>query len=273
MNVMNSTEDRHPIGTWDSALSETTGTDIRIRGYDIVDLIDNMSFAGTLHLLHTGELPTTTAERLLDAVMVASIDHGPGTPSALTARTAVSGSGSLIAGAAAGMLAMGRYHGATVGDSMEVIGAVVERAGGADPASAASTVVEEVRAAGRRVGGFGHRQHTRMDPRSTRLISLAEELGVEGHHIAAGRAVETALEETTGRPLPMNIDGATAVVLGEISFPAELADLVFVTSRMAGVLRHAAEELQTMPPMRRIDPTGHRYTGPPARDFPDRGEQ
>jgi citrate synthase len=59
----------------------------------------------------------------------------------------------------------------------------------------------------------------------------------------------------------MNIDGAMAAILGEIGFPSALGNAVFIASRVAGILAHANEERQTMPPMRPIDPVDHKYGG------------
>jgi citrate synthase len=252
-----------------TALSETTPDDIRIRGYDLLDLVGTTSFASVIHLLYTGELPTPAAARLLDALMVASVDHGPGTPSVLAARTVISGGASFQAGAAAGLLAMGQFHSAAVGDAMSAINEVVAReAAGVDRARAADEVVAERRREGRRLSGYGHRQHTRRDPRVDRLFSMARDLGVEGTYIDAALAIEHALAAATGRRLPLNIDGVYAAILAEIDFPIELANAVFIASRMAGVMAHVAEELASMPPMRNIDPVAHHYEGPPPRPFP-----
>ena len=97
---------------------------------------------------------------------------------------------------------------------------------------------------------------------------MARELGVEGSYIDAAIAIEGALEAATGRRLPINIDGVYAAILAEIDFPVELANAVFIASRMAGVMAHVAEELASMPPMRRIDPAAHSYGGPPPRPVP-----
>ena len=250
---------------WVSSLTETTPDGIRIRGYDLLDLIGTTSFSSVVHLLYAGELPTPAAARLLDALMVASVDHGPGTPSVLAARTVISGGGSFQAGAAAGLLAMGEFHAAAVGDAMSAISEV------ADSGRAAADVVAARRQAGRRLSGFGHRQHTERDPRVDQLFSMARDLGVEGTYIDAAIAIEGSLEAATGRRLPINIDGVYAAILAEIDFPVELANAVFIASRIAGVMAHVAEELASMPPMRRIDPSGHSYGGPPPRPLPTRG--
>jgi citrate synthase len=262
-----------PLG-WASTISETTPDGIRIRGYDLLDLVGSVPFPSALHLMFTGELPTPVAARLLDALMVASIDHGPGTPSVLAARTVISGGASFQAGAAAGLLAMGRFHAAAVEDSMRAILEVAAREdAGIDRHHAAADVVATRRRERRRLSGFGHRQHTERDPRVDRLFSMARDLGVGGSYLDAAVAIEVSLEASTGRRLPINIDGVYAAVLAEIGFPVELANAVFIASRLVGVMVHVSEELTDMPPMRRIDPVAHSYGGPAPRQLPSGGPQ
>ena len=56
--------------------------------------------------------------------------------------------------------------------------------------------------------------------------------------------VEAALQPRPVAPVPMNIDGATAVIYAELGFPAPLARGLFVLSRSVGILAHAWEETQ-----------------------------
>jgi citrate synthase len=252
---------------WGTALSETTDDSISIRGYDLAELIGAVPFPAVVHLLYTGELPDPPTARLIDAVMVASIDHGAGAPSVLAARTAISGGATLQAGAAAGLLTLGEFHGAAVDAAMLAIGAVVHAtaAGDESPPAVADRLVDTWRAEGRRVPGFGHRQHRRRDPRLDRLFALAREAGVAGRHVAAATAIEAALARSVGRPVPLNIDGAMAAILGEVGFPSDLGNALFIASRITGILAHANEERQTMAPMRRVDPEDHAYHGPDPR--------
>ena len=107
---------------WLTSLSSTTADCIAIRGYDLAELIGTVPFASVVHLLYTGRLPDPPTARLIDAVMVASIDHGAGPPSVLAARTAVSGGATLPAAVAAGLLTFGEFHGAAVESAMDEIG-------------------------------------------------------------------------------------------------------------------------------------------------------
>jgi citrate synthase len=254
---------------WETVLSETTADRISIRGYDLAELIGTVPFSSVVYLLYTGDLPDRPTARLIDAVMVAAIDHGAGAPSVLAARTAISGGATLQAGAAAGLLALGEFHGAAVESSMLAIGSVVDAAArGEDTVDgAADRLVATSRRQGRRVPGFGHRQHRDRDPRLDRLFAVAREAGTAGAHLAAADAVEAALTRSVGRPVPINVDGAMAAVLGEAGFPSDLGNAVFIASRLAGILAHANEELRTMAPMRRVDPVNHAYHGPDRREL------
>lgn len=253
---------------WETNLSVTSADGITLRGYNLIELIGRIPFPSVLYLLYTGELPSDGVAKLIDALMVASIDHGAGAPSALAARTAISGGAPLGAGAAAGLLTLGQYHGAAVQDSMEAIEQVVQLVdAGQSLEDSADHVVQTWRQAKRRISGFGHRQHKAQDPRLTRLFSLAEAANVSGRYLAAANALVDALKRNINRDLPINIDGAMAAILLEVGFPTTLANALFMVSRITGILAHAHEEQTTMPPMRRIDPVDHGYGGVAHREL------
>ena len=67
---------------------------------------------------------------------------------------------------------------------------------------------------------------------------------VEGDYLRAALALEEALNQGRSRPVPMNIDGATAVIYAELGFAPPLARGLFVLSRSVGILAHAWEESQ-----------------------------
>jgi CRISPR-associated endonuclease Csn1 len=96
------------------------------------------------------------------------------------------------------------------------------------------------------VPGFGHRFHP-IDPRAPRLLALVDAASkdgvVSGRFAAIGRAVEAEIARRRGgKAVPMNIDGATAVIFAELGFAPQLCRGLFVLSRSVGILAHAWEE-------------------------------
>ena len=92
---------------------------------------------------------------------------------------------------------------------------------------------------------------------------------VNGRFADIGRAVEAALGRRKGRGIPMNIDGATAVIFAELGFASPLGRGLFILSRSVGILAHAWEQTQQGGRIKGPMPCGipYTYTGPAPRDF------
>jgi citrate synthase len=85
------------------------------------------------------------------------------------------------------------------------------------------------------------------------------------------RAVEHVVSERPDKePVPVNIDGAIAAVCGDIGIPPEIANALFIISRVPGIAAQAQEERAREHPMRQIDPKDHVYDGAAARRLPDK---
>ena len=236
---------------WRTAIVDSRDGHIRIRGYDVPSLMTGRTFTDTIFLLHQGRLPDDTERALLDAILTGVADHGSGAPSCAAARLALSGNRqSVSAAVAAGILAVGDDHGGAGSGCMEMIAAGVARAktDGLSLDAAATALVAESRAAGKRLAGFGHRVHT-TDPRTGILFDLARRGGVAGDGIAFVEAMERAIA-TIVKPLPINIDGALAAVLHDMHFQPAFGRLVFIIGRTAGLTAEVAEELSREKPMR-----------------------
>ena len=121
----------------------------------------------------------------------------------------------------------------------------------------------EMREAGERMSGFGHRLHTK-DPRTARLFELAREAGVDGAHMQAARAVEKAFDNAK-KSLPINVDGAIGAILADLGMTPAAFNGIFMIARTPGLIAHVIEEQRRERPMRRIDPVNHGYDGPPSR--------
>ena len=78
-----------PEAWWASSIIEMKPGMIRYRGYAVEDLIGRVSFAEMVWLLTRGELPKPAEAKLLEAALVAAVDHGPQAPSIAVARMAI----------------------------------------------------------------------------------------------------------------------------------------------------------------------------------------
>jgi citrate synthase len=239
-----------------------------VRGYPIDQLMGRISFGEMVYLVLKGELPTPKIGRLMDAMLVSSVDHGATPPSALAARTVASGGAPLTTAIAAGIMTINRHHGGAIEGCMNVLNELVayKHDANLDPLTAAREKMTEFRAKKIRVPGYGHRVHT-DDPRTRRLFALAEEAGVAGEYIEMAHALRQAMQESLGKDLPMNVDGGIAAVLCELGFPPELGNGFFAISRTVGLTAQVYEEITRERPMRHISPTAQEYDGPPERSF------
>jgi citrate synthase len=264
---------------WSTAIIEMKPGMIRYRGYAVEDLIGRVSFAEMVYLMTRGELPHPEAAKLLEAALVAAVDHGPQAPSIAAARMAVTCGVGINNAMASAINMLGDVHGGAGEQCVALYNAIAARLGDgpADERRLTEAVVAEIAALAQRgirhVPGFGHRFHPR-DPRAPRLLELVDRAAaagaVSGRFALIGRAVEARLAADKGRPIPMNIDGATGVVFAELGFPPPLCRGLFVLSRSVGALAHAFEQLLSGernkgPIPRQLIWT---YTGPPPRELP-----
>ena len=254
---------------WHSGITRIQPNKVAVRGYDIAELMGHVSFGAAVYLILTGELPSPAIARLMDAILVSSIDHGATPPSALSARNVASTGATLSASVAAGIMSINRHHGGAIEDCARQLKAIADRAA-RDSISleeAATRTLRTMSEAGERMSGFGHRVHTK-DPRTARLFELAREAGVDGVHMQAARAVEKAFADAK-KSLPINVDGAIGAILADLGMNPAAFNGIFMIARTPGLIAHVIEEQTRERPMRRIDPVNHGYDGPPPRTISD----
>jgi citrate synthase len=252
---------------WKTSITKIEPNKILVRGYPVDKLMMKISFAEAVYLILKGELPPKEIGRLMNAILVSSIDHGVTPPSTLAARTIASTGASLGSAVAGGILAISRFHGGAIEDAMQLFMDGVKRCEetGKSEGEVAKEIVSSLKEKKKRAAGFGHRIHTE-DPRTKRLFELAEEAGLEGKYIKFAKAVENALFEITGKKLPINVDGAIAALLCELGFSPVVGNAFFMLARLPGLVAHVFEETMREKPMRRIDPSNFEYDGPEERD-------
>ncbi|MGL4256313.1 MAG: citryl-CoA lyase, partial [Microbacterium sp.] len=254
--------------------------EIALRGYPVEELIGNVGFVDTIWLMLRGELPTRRQAELFEAALVASVDHGPQAPSIAIARMATTCGVPVNGAMASAINVLDDIHGGPGQQCMELYLEIdAERGETVDLDHAVERVLQRRRDDGMRYfPGFGHRFHP-LDPRTPRLLSLVDAAVadgvVDGRFAKIGRAVETAINVGKTTPIPMNVDGVTAVIYCELGLPPALGRGVFILARSVGILAHASEQMTQGGRIKGPMPKsiGYTYTGPARRSVPARDEE
>lgn len=253
---------------WYSKITKVEPNHLVTCGYRQEDLIGNVPFSNVVYLLLRGELPSEEHGRMIDAILTACVDHGVTPPSAMASRVVASGGVPLPTAVAAGVLAIGDTHGGAIEKGAKLLQENVDRMKKENKTveEIAASIVKETKEQKRRIPGFGHRIHT-SDPRAKRLFSLAEELRIAGDHVFLSKAIESELEKSTGKKLPINVDGAIAAIISDMGFDWRLGKGFFLIGRVVGLTAHVYEEQTREKPMRKMFTVDCEYNGPEERNL------
>ena len=234
---------------WTTDIIDMAPGEIRLRGYPIEDLIGKITFPQMIWLMTRGGLPTPDQSRLLECALVAAVDHGPQAPSIAAARMAVTCGLGLNGAMASAVNMLDDIHGGA-GEQAVALFTWIDDAvqAGQSLQDVVPAMIDRWQAEqGKFIPGFGHRFHKPEDPRAPRLLQMVDDAAasgtVSGRFAAIARAMQHTLNTRKGKPVPMNIDGATAVIYAELGFAGPLARGFFCLSRSVGIMSHAWEQM------------------------------
>lgn len=249
---------------WKTAITDTSGGRLVVRGVEITDAMEHLSFGAMVYLLWKGRPPSAGEARLMDAILVSSVDHGATPPSSQATRVVMSGGNPLNAAVAGGILAIGESHGGAIEACAKIFQEwLAMRDEVPDVAQLATIIVQQFQEKQQRIPGYGHRIYKR-DPRTLKLIEIAEREKLRGRAIDLALAIQDELEKHAGgKPLPLNVDGILAALMTDMGFPYGLGKGFFILSRTAGLIAHAHEERTREKPMRSFGLAKPVYDGPP----------
>src|SRR5262245_50033844 len=123
-----------PEDWWATAIIDMKPGMIRYRGYAAEDLIGRVGFAEMVYLMTRGELPDPAAAKLLEAALVAAVDHGPQAPSIAAARMAITCGVGINNAMASAINMLGDVHGGAGEQCVTLYNAIAARMG-SDPVS------------------------------------------------------------------------------------------------------------------------------------------
>jgi citrate synthase len=236
---------RKPI----TAISENK---ILVHGTPITRLIGTWGYVDALFWILKKKRPTESERHMVEAMLVACLDHGSQSPSTQVVRHAASTRSETTAAIAAGLNVMNHNHGGATEYAMCNYLAVIECAGKENITlqKAAEIFIDERLQKKETVEGFGHRFHS-DDPRVRKLFSIAKQNGFAGEYVAVSRVIQRVLEKKK-KKLTINIAGALGALLLELDIPAVGANLFFIIGRLPGMAAHYIDEYTHEKKMRKM---------------------
>lgn len=256
------------MSQWETGIAEIVSTkseeEIIVRGHRLSDLVGEVSFAEMMFLLIKGSLPTKPQARVLDALLVASIEHGIAPPSMISRCMASYGS-PLQAAVAGGVLAFGDWMGGAGEQLAQLLvthldpaSAAQESILDADLRQTAVAIVAAARNARQRIAGYGIPLHA-ADPRAPKLMAMARAENVYGNYCRLATYIEAEIEAQTGRRVPMNLDGVGAALILDLGLPWRSTRLFIITPRTVSMGAHYLEELSQDTRWRHVAPSQVNY--------------
>ena len=229
-----------------SDIAWSTPDAIGVHGYDLCnDLMGEINFGDMAFLEVTARLPNANESRLFNAILITLVEHGI-VPSTIAARMTYAGAPEALQGAvAAGLAGLGTVFAGTSEGAARMLTAAL-----ADPAdqrtldARATEVVARFTAEGKQIPGIGHPIHRPVDPRTVRLLEIADETGFKGRYVDMMLAIHRAVEAQKGRPITLNATGAMGALCCELGLPVEACRGIAVMARSIGLVGHILEEIR-----------------------------
>ncbi|EJL54471.1 citrate synthase [Rhizobium sp. CF122] len=213
-------------------------------GNDPVAPDGSLSQATDILRMLTGQLPSAEQTAALDAYLVTISDHGLNA-STFASRVVASTRAGLTSSVLAALSALkGPLHGGAPGPVLDMFDAI-------GTSENARDWLGQALDRGERLMGFGHRIYRVRDPRADALNqalrSLVLAAQVDRERIDLAEAVEHAAlailkERKPNRPLNVNVEFYTALLLDALGFPRESFTGVFAIGRTVGWIAHAREQ-------------------------------
>lgn len=238
---------------WETKITNINNGKETIRGKKLSGLIQKNTFTETIFLIWRGRIPKVNETKMLDAMLVAAIDHGIGTASAMTARIVASAKNSLHTALTAGILAMGERHGSAIENAAKFF---IDNKDNKNLAQA----VKELKDKKVHLAGFGHAVLER-DGRSENILKIAKKLGFFKDACKTAVFIEKELNKLSSKHLPLNIDGAMGAILADMGFDPDIMKGIFITARVPGLVAHIYEEIKNDTGLRRLNENEIDYIG------------
>ncbi len=243
MSERNEDSDTMSETTYETDIGWSAPDSITLFGRDFPnEILGNLNLGDMAFLELVGRVPNANESRMFNAMLVTLVEHGL-TPSTLAARLTYTGAPeSLQAAVAAGLCGLGTVFVGSIEGAAKMLYEAGDPGDGQDLTARATGIVDRFAAAKAIVPGIGHPFHKPIDPRTPRLIKIAEETGFSGHYVALVQEVARIAGERKGRPLPCNATGILGALCCEFGLEWKICRGLGVMARAVGLVGHILEE-------------------------------
>ena len=233
--------DGRPSFRWVSEVAYKNVHRIVSRGYDTTELMEQgYGIVDVLFVDFQARIPTVEEEKMLNYIMILSLEDGLSTPAVLSRMVAQTKT-FLTQACGASILAFGHAYGAysEFGNMLEdYLARAAEE--GKSIAEIARVLVEEKKDS----EALGVSNLMLKDPAAKRLIARAEKLGVAGKYIELTKEMVKVAQELFGESVDIDMLGATGAAMMDLGFTPEATWAVIAVTRSFGAGAHYIEEVE-----------------------------
>lgn len=193
---------------------------------ELLEFVKDKSLVEVVLYYWTGKWATPQEARILEEIMILAVDHGPDSPSAKATIAASLGKQDVIRSVEAGIGEIDAKHGGAIEGLAEIL---------QNDQRTPEIIVKDFIDRELRLPGFGHRLYKEADPRASYMLRRLDELGLHREITKKALTIGEQFEQQKKHHLPLNIDGAMAIVLSELGVKPEMMNAFFLWPRVAGL--------------------------------------
>ncbi|MBI2021954.1 hypothetical protein HYS93_03730 [Candidatus Daviesbacteria bacterium] len=197
---------------------------------DHLEVSQQKSFSQIIFELLSEKEPSKDQLNIFELILNLSIDHGSDTPSAQKVIEEARKGETISEAVAEGIEQINDSHGGAGENLMKILYQLKS-----DNITAEQLVSQKLQAE-ERLPGFGHRIYKEEDPRAKLILDKLREVSLGTEYLDLAKNLERELNIQSGKKLPLNIDGAIAVVLCSFGWEPILGKAVFLIARTPGLV-------------------------------------
>lgn len=211
------------------------------RGYDTTELVEaGYGLIDAIFIDFQARIPTVEEAKMLNYVMILSLEDGLSMPAAIS-RIVAKSKTYLTQACGASILAFGNAYGAysAFGNMLDKYLARAENEGKTSEEMAEILVKENLNNE-----ALGVSNLMLKDPAAKHMFARAEKLGVAGKYIAFTKEIVKAAQKISKEPVDLDMLGATGATMMDLGFSPEAIWSILAVTRTFAAGAHFCEEVE-----------------------------